>query len=83
MAKQKIKMGINPVEEKRKNKQLKQMQSTDKKKNESMQTKESAAVSHQWFSLLYPHGKAREIEASLRCSSQMFLIMQAGNLFHC
>ena len=42
VAKQKIKKGIDPVEEKRKNKQLQQRQSTDKKKNDSAKSKESA-----------------------------------------
>ena len=65
-AKQKIKMGINPVEEKRKNKQLQQKQSTDKVNNESVQAKESATVSYKWLSLLSPQGKGRETEASLQ-----------------
>ena len=65
-AKQKIKMGINPVEEKRKNKQLQQMHSTDKMNNESVQAKESATVSNQWFRLLSPQLKGREPEASLQ-----------------
>ena len=65
-AKQKIKMGINPVEEKRKNKQLQQKQSTDKVNNESVQAKEFAALSNQWCSLLSRHGKGRETEASLQ-----------------
>ena len=65
-AKQKIKMGINPVEEKRKNKQLHQKQSTDKVNNESVEARESATVSNQWFSQLSPQGKGRETEASLQ-----------------
>ena len=65
-AKQKIKMGINPVEEKRKHKQLQQKQSTDKVNNESEQVKESATVSNQWFRLLTLQGKGRETEASLQ-----------------
>ncbi len=65
-AKLNIKMGINPVEEKRKNKQLQQKQSTDKVNNESVQAKEFAALSNQWFSLLSRHGKGRETEASLQ-----------------
>jgi len=65
-AKQKIKMGINPVEEKRKNKQLQKKQSTDNVNIEYVQTKESATESHQWFRLLSPQGKARETEASLQ-----------------
>ena len=65
-AKQKIKMGINPVEEKRKNKQLQQKQSTDKVNNESVQAKESATVSYKWSRLFSPHGKGRETEASLQ-----------------
>ena len=51
-AKQKIKMGINPVEEKRKNKQLQQKQPTDKVNNESEQAKESITLSNQWFRIL-------------------------------
>ena len=65
-AKQKIKMGINPVEEKRKNKQLHQKQSTDKVNNESVEARESATVSNQWFSQLSPQGKGRETGASLQ-----------------
>ena len=65
-AKQKIKMGINPVEEKRKNKQLQQKQSIDKVNNETVQSRESATVSNQWFSLLSHQGKGRETEASLQ-----------------
>ena len=65
-AKQKIKIGINPVEEKRKNKQLQQKQSTGKVNYESEQTKESATVSDQRFKLLFPQGKVRETEASLK-----------------
>ena len=66
VAKRKIKMGINPVEEKRKNKQLRKNQSTYKVNNESVQAKESATVSHQWLRLRSPQGKGREIEASLQ-----------------
>ena len=66
VAKQKIKKGIDPVEEKRKNKQLQQRQSTDKKKNDSAKSKESANESFQWFSLLTPQRKGKKIEASLR-----------------
>ena len=65
-AKQKIKMGINPVEEKRKNKQLQQKVSTVKVNNESVQAKESATVSNQWFRLLSNQSKGRETEASLQ-----------------
>jgi len=65
-AKQNIKIGINPVEEKRKNKLLQQRQSTDKVNNESVQSKESATVSYQWFRLLSLKGKGREIKASLQ-----------------
>jgi len=65
-AKQKIKMGINPVEEKRKNKQLQQRESTGKLNNVSVQAKESATVTYQWFRLFSPQGKGREFEASLQ-----------------
>jgi len=65
-AKQKIKKGINPVEEKRKNKQLQQKHSKDKENNESVQGKESATVSYKWFSLLSSQGKVRETEVSLQ-----------------
>ena len=66
VAKQQIKMGINPVEEKRKNNQLQQKQSSEKINNESVQTKESSAVFNQWFRLLSPQVKGRETEASLQ-----------------
>ena len=65
-AKQKIKIGINPVEEKRKKKQLQQKESTFKVKNKTVQSKESATVSNQWFRLLSPQIKGRETEASLQ-----------------
>ena len=65
-AKQKIKIGINTVEEKRKNKQLQQKQSKDKLNNESVQAKEFATVSNQWFRLLFPQRKVRETETSLQ-----------------
>jgi len=64
-AKQKIKRGIDPVEEKRRNKILQQKQSTDKVNNESVQSKESPTLSYQLFRLLSPLGKGRETEASL------------------
>ena len=65
-AKQKIKMGINPVEEKRKNKQLQQKQTKVKVSNESVQAKKAPAAYNQWFRLLSRHGKGIEIEASLQ-----------------
>ena len=65
-AKQKIKMGVNPVAEKRKNKKLQQNQSTDKVNSETVQAKESATVSKLLFRLLSPQGKGRETEASLQ-----------------
>ena len=65
-AKQKIKVGINPVEEKRKNKQLQQKESTQKDNSESVQVKESSTVSSQFFRLLSPQVKGRETEASLQ-----------------
>tara|TARA_B100000686_G_C16448434_1_gene790740 strand:- start:265 stop:849 length:585 start_codon:yes stop_codon:yes gene_type:complete len=65
LARQTIKKGINPVEEKRKNKQIKQKQSTDKVNNEPAQAKESANENFQWFSMLSPQGKGKKTEASL------------------
>ena len=65
-AKQKIKMGINPVEEKRKHKQLQQNQSADIVNNKSEQTKESATLYNLWLSLLSSQRKGRETEASLQ-----------------
>ena len=65
-AKQKIKMGINPVEEKRKNKQLQQKQTKVKVRNESVQSKKNPTAYNQWFRLLSPHGKGIEIETSLQ-----------------
>jgi len=65
-AKQKIKSGINPVEEKRKNKQLQQMQSTNKGNNEYLQAKESNNVFYQWLRLLSPQKKRIETQASLQ-----------------
>ena len=65
-AKQKIHMGINPVEEKRKKKQLLQKQSNDSVNNEFVQAKESSALSFKWFRLLSTQGHGGETEASLR-----------------
>ncbi|MDC0229623.1 Arm DNA-binding domain-containing protein [Deltaproteobacteria bacterium] len=65
-AKQKIKMGINPIEEKRKNKQLHQKQSTNNVNNESVQAKVSTTVSNQRFRMLSPQEKGRVTEASLQ-----------------
>jgi len=65
-AKKKIKLGINPVEEKRKNKQLQLKQSADKVSNESVKGKESANISFQWFRLFSSQGKVRETESSLQ-----------------
>jgi len=65
-AKQKIKMGINPVEEKRKNKLLKQKRSIDKVKNESVQDNELSADSFQWIRLFTHQGIRRETESSLQ-----------------
>ena len=65
-AKQKIKIGINPVEEKRKNKQLEQKQTKVKVSNESVQAKKTPTAYNQWFRLLSPHGKGTELEASLQ-----------------
>ena len=65
-AKQKIKRGINPVEEKRKNKQLQRMSTTLKDNNESFQSDNPLNHSFQWSKLLYPHGKLTEIEETFR-----------------
>ena len=65
-AKQKIKMGINPVEEKRKNKQLQQKQTKVKVSNESVQSTKIPTADNQWFRLLSPQLKGRETEASLQ-----------------
>ena len=65
-ARQKIKRGINPVEEKRKNKQLMETRTSDKDKSESFQFDNSVNQSFQWSKLLYPHGKLKETEVSYR-----------------
>ena len=65
-ARQKIKRGINPVEEKRKNKQLMEMRTADKDKSESFHFDNSINQSFQWSKLLYPHGKLKETEVSYR-----------------
>ena len=65
-AKQKIKMGINPVEEKRKNKQLKQKRSIDKVNNDSIQDNESTTESYKWLRLFTPQRDRRDTEASLQ-----------------
>ena len=63
-AKQKIKSGIDPVEEKRKIKQLQEMTTTVKDNSESFQSDNSLNQSIQWSKLLYPHGKLKETEVS-------------------
>ena len=65
-AKQKIKKGLNPVEEKRKIKQLQQKQFAYKVNDDSEQTTKTIYKYHQWFKLLSPHVKIREIELSLK-----------------
>ena len=65
-AKQKIKMGINPINERRKNKQLQQKKSTEKMYNESVLPNESTFLSNHWFRLFSTSGKGRETEASLQ-----------------
>ena len=65
-AKLKIKSGINPVDEKRKNKLLQKKQSTNKMNNESVPANESATLYNQWFRFLSPQVKERETEASLQ-----------------
>ena len=65
-AKQKIKMGINPVEEKRRNKQFQKKQSKDNVNDGSVQANESGTVSNRWFRLFSTQGERRETEASLR-----------------
>ena len=65
-AKQKIKMGINPIEEKRKNKQLKQKRSIDKVNNDSVQESELSTESYQWFRMFSPQGEKKDTEASLQ-----------------
>jgi len=65
-AKQIIKVGKNPIEEKRKNKQLQQKQSADKVIIKSVQDNESANVSFKWLKLFSPKGIGRETEASLQ-----------------
>ena len=59
-------MGIDPVEEKRKNKQVQLKQSTDKVNNEVVHATESVNVTRQWFGLLSLEGKVRETKASLQ-----------------
>ena len=63
-AKQKIKSGIDPVDEKRKIKQLQEMTTTVKDSSESFQSDNSLNQSIQWSKLLYPHGKLKETEVS-------------------
>ena len=65
-AKQKIKRGINPVEEKRKNKHLMEIRTSDKDNSDSYQSDYSVNQSFQWSKLLYPHGKLKETEVSYR-----------------
>ena len=65
-AKQKIKRGINPVEAKRKNKQVMEMKTRDTDNSESLQSDNSANQSFQWSKLLYPDTKMQQTEVSYR-----------------
>ena len=65
-AKLKIKKGLNPVEEKRKNKQFQGTRTKVKDNSNSFQSNNSANQSIQWSKLLYPHGKLKDTELSLR-----------------
>ena len=65
-AKQKIKMGINPTVEMRKNKATQKKQSKIKVNTESLKYNKSSSIPFQWSSLISRHGKMRETEASLK-----------------
>ena len=65
-ARQKIKNGINPVEEKRKSKQLKQKRSINKVHTDSVHENESSTESYQWFRMFSPQGEKKDTEASLQ-----------------
>ena len=65
-AKQLIKIGINPVEEKRKNKHVQPKHSKYTMNSESAKTRESASLSYEWIRQLFLKGKGRETEESLK-----------------
>jgi len=65
-AKQKIKIGINPVAERRKIKQLHQNQSTNSVNNESAKADELLTAPYKWFRLFSPQGRVWETEAALQ-----------------
>ena len=80
-AKQKIKMGINPVEQKRKNKKLLQNESKDSVNNEPVQPEESSTLSYQWFRQLSLKGQGGETEASLQLLKSNVFDNTAGKPF--
>ena len=64
-AKQKIKNGINPVEEKRKNKLLQKKQSEGNARNDSAQYNGTITKANQWLRFLSHKGVEKEGKASL------------------
>ena len=65
-AKQKIKSGINPVEEKRKNKKNKIQQSIDKNKDEKVHNVDSDNSTHKWYKLMTPQGRVKQTAAAMQ-----------------
>jgi hypothetical protein len=65
-AKQKIKMGLDPVMEKRNNKKHQRNQAKIKSGNEYVNDNESSCTSFEWSALLSPHVKMRKKGALLK-----------------
>ena len=80
-AKQKIKMGINPIEEKRQNKRIKEKRLADKLNPVSMEAIVSSNESEKWLKFFYPHVKVRKIEASLKLLKSIIFNNEDMNTF--
>ena len=65
-AKEKIRVGINPVEEKRKNKQIQILKSNEKTHTEAVKGTDSDSASPRLFKLFTPQGEGRETDLLLK-----------------
>jgi len=65
-AKEKIRVGINPVEEKRKNKQIQILKSNEKTHTEAVKGTESDSVSPSLIKLFTPQGEGRDTDLLLK-----------------
>ena len=70
-ARNKIKIGINPVEEKRRKKHVRQTESEGSVKNHSVKSSQYSSVSKQIYKIISPLVKVRETEESIHYIKSM------------